>query len=241
MSDIALPTDPSIGPIGDNIITQEEAGNIFTKLGGILDPAGIFTGEQTSFWQDITGVTAAEMATEAQTTATQEAIAEQQRQFDVMQELLSPYVEAGVGALQQQQALTGLLGPEAQQAAIQSVQASPGFQEALQAGERSILQSAAATGGLRGGNVQAALGQFAPQFLNQAIQQRFGQLGGLSGMGQASAAGVGAGAMGLGQNVGQGISAMGQQQAANILGQYGLQKGFIQDVAGLALTLAGGF
>jgi hypothetical protein len=194
-----------------------------------------------NFWDDITGVTAAQAGAEAAEAGTMAGIEEQRRQFDLMQEILSPFVEAGVGSLEQQQAMMGLLGPEAQAAAIQGVQQSPGFQEAMKAGETSILQNAAATGGLRGGNVQSALGQFAPQMLNQALNQRFGQLGGLTGLGQASAAGVGAGAMGMGQNIGQSLQQLGQNQAANIMGQHNLQKDFIFDVAGLGLGLAGLF
>lgn len=200
------------------------------------------------FWEDITGVTAAQTAATAQLEGTQLGIEEQQRQFDAMQGLMDPYVQAGTGALDQQQALAGLLGPEAQQAAIQSIQSGPGFQAALQQGETSILQNAAATGGVRGGNVQGALAQFAPGLLGSAIDQRYGQLGGLSGMGQASAAGVGQAGMGLGQNIAAGMGQMGNIQAQQALGGYNLQKGFVGDMFGglmglgnLAVDVAGLF
>lgn len=201
-------------------------------------------------WNDITGVTAAEEASEAMTSSTEAAIEEsrmnveeQRRQFDLMQQLLSPYTEAGTGALQQQQALTGALGEKAQKDAIAGIQNSPSYQAALQSGETSILQNAAATGGVRGGRTQAALGQYAPQLLGQAIDQRYSQLGGLSQLGQASAAGVGAAGLGVGQNqqIGGLLQNLGQQQASNILGQYNLQKNFLGDALGLGLKVGGLF
>lgn len=195
----------------------------------------------SDIWEGITGVTAAKEAGAVQTEMTELGIAEQRRQFDALQEILAPYVGAGTDALQMQSALAGAAGPEAQRAAIQGVQESPAFQAALEQGETSILQNAAATGGLRGGNTQAALAQFAPQLLGQAIDQRYSQLGGLSQLGQASAAGVGAAGMGMGQGIAGSLGQLGQQQASNILGQYNLQRGFLGDLAGLGLNIAGLF
>jgi hypothetical protein len=132
---------------------------------------------------------AAEAAAATQAAAAQAGIDEQKRQFDKLVELMSPYVTAGTGAMAQQQALIGLSGPEAQAAAIAQQEQSPIFQALTQQGESAILQNAAATGGLRGGNVQAALSQFRPQVLNSLIEQQYGRLGGFTKLGQASAAG----------------------------------------------------
>ncbi len=179
---------------------------------------------------------AAKTAAGAQERSAQAGIEEQRRQFDVMREILSPYVQAGQGALggmqpyveggqqafEQQQALAGMRGPEAQQAAINQIEQSPFLQSQIEQGERAMLQRASATGGLRGGNLQAALAQFRPQMLQQAIEQQYGRLGGfssaglgvlgqLSQLGQASAAGTGAAATGLGQSV---AGLLGQQGAA---------------------------
>jgi hypothetical protein len=89
----------------------------------------------------------------------------------------------------EQQALIGLKGQEAEQAAITKQEQSPIFQALTQQGENAILQNAAATGGLRGGNVQVALSQFRPQVLNSLIEQQYNRLGGFTKLGQASAAG----------------------------------------------------
>lgn len=151
---------------------------------------------------------AAEEASGAQIQASQTALQEQQRQFDEIRSLLSPFVEAGETALTAQQALIGLGGDEAQQQAIQRIEESPQFQAITQQGEEAILQRAAATGGLRGGNVQRALGQFRPQVLSNLIEQQFSRLGGLSRLGQSSAAGQAQ----LGQQTSAGISNLLQQQ-----------------------------
>jgi hypothetical protein len=81
------------------------------------------------------------------------------------------------------------------------------------------LQQAAATGGLRGGNIQAALAQFRPQVLSGLIEQQYGRLGGLTQLGQASAAGVGSAGMQTGTNVSNLIQQQGAAQAGGALAQ----------------------
>jgi hypothetical protein len=102
---------------------------------------------------------------------------------------MSPYVTAGTESMAAQKALIGLAGPEAEAAAIAQQEQSPIFQALTRQGESAILQNASATGGLRGGNVQAALSQFRPQVLNTLIEQQYNRLGGFTKLGQASAAG----------------------------------------------------
>jgi hypothetical protein len=153
---------------------------------------------------------AANTAAGAQTQASEAGIAEQQRQFDEVRKLLSPYVEAGTGALGAQQNMLGLNGAEAQRQALAGIEASPQFSSIAKQGENAILANASATGGLRGGNAQGALAQFRPQLLSQLIDQQYNRLGGLTSMGQNAAAGVG----NAGMQTGQGISNLLQQQGA---------------------------
>lgn len=153
---------------------------------------------------------AAEDAAAIQGQASQAGIEEQRRQFNAIQKLLEPYTQAGTGALGQQQALLGLAGAPAQQQAIAALEQSPQFTSMLQQGENAMLQNASATGGLRGGNTQAALAQFRPALLAKTIQDQYAKLGGLTSIGQNAAAGVGNAGMQTGSNI---ANLMGQQGA----------------------------
>lgn len=157
---------------------------------------------------------AAKSAAQTQAAASEAGIDEQRRQFDVVQSLLEPYVTGGTKAFEQQQALVGVQGPEAQRAAIDAIQQGPAFQSMVEQGENALLQRASATGGLRGGNIQAALAQFRPQILSQLIEQQYGNLGGLAQFGQSSAAGTGAAA----QTTGTAVSNLLAQQGAAMAG-----------------------
>jgi hypothetical protein len=162
---------------------------------------------------------AAKTAAGAQTQANDQAIAEQRRQFDAIQALFKPYVEAGGGALSRQLDLTGAGGPEAQQRAIQSIEMGPEFASMTRQGEEAILQNAAATGGLRGGNVQASLAKFRPEVLSSLINQQYQRLGGLTQMGQASAGGQAAGGQAMAANIGNLYGQRGDAIAGNALAQ----------------------
>jgi hypothetical protein len=177
---------------------------------------------------------AASDAAGAQVAASEAGIQEQRRQFDAVQEILKPYVTAGTGAitglqpyaaagapaLEQQQALLGLRGPEAQQAAIAGIEGGAGYQAQVRAGEEALLQRASATGGLRGGNIQAALAQFRPQMLQAEIEKQYGRLGGLTALGQTTQQNIAQ----LGQASAAGTATAGLRTGAdiaNLMGQQG--------------------
>jgi hypothetical protein len=160
-----------------------------------------------------------------QSGAAEAGIAEQRRQFDAMRELLKPYTEAGLPALEAQQAFLGLQGPEAERAAIERIREGETFQALSSQGEEALLQRASATGGLRGGNIQGALAQFRPALLSSLIEQQYGRLGGMTTMGQRSAAGVGAAGMETGTNV---ANLLAQQGAARAGGELGEAKAYGQ-------------
>ena len=81
----------------------------------------------------------------------------------------------------------------------------------MRQGEEGILQSASATGGLRGGNVQEALAKFRPEILSSLINQQYSRLGNIAGMGQSAAAGQASAGMNMASNIG---NLYGQQGAA---------------------------
>jgi curli biogenesis system outer membrane secretion channel CsgG len=181
----------------------------------------------------------ASKAAGAQVAASEMGIEEQRRQFDVATELLRPYVESGLPALQGLQNLAGLGEEGAQAAAIRAIEQGPEFQALTRQGEEAILQQAAATGGLRGGNVQGALAQFRPQVLSQLINQQYGRLGGISAIGQASAAGQAAQATQFGQNIAQGYSDIGAARAGGSLAQGRAWGNVLGDVGQMTGYLAG--
>jgi len=157
---------------------------------------------------------AASDAADAQIAASNADIAQRQKQFEAVQALLKPYVDTGTSAIGKQGDLVGLNGTDKQQAAIEALKNSPYYTSMLKTGETSILANASATGGLRGGNTQAALAQFSPSLLAQTIQQQYSNLGGLTSIGQNAAAMTG----NAGMTTANGVSAALQQQGAAIAG-----------------------
>lgn len=176
---------------------------------------------------------AAGKAADAQSEASEAGIAEQRRQYDKMVELLSPYVTAGTGALSGQQNILGLNGAAAQKAAISGIEQSDYFKSTAQQGENAILQNASATGGLRGGNTQGALAQFRPQLLNQLVQQQYQNLGGLTALGQNSAAQQGNQGMQSASNIGNLLAQGGAAQAGGYIGQANATNQLVGNLIGL--------
>ncbi len=154
-------------------------------------------------------------------------IAEQRAARLAMEKLLSPYLSAGTTALGQQQALLGLSGADAQRNAYSAIENSAGFQAQVQQGENAMLQNASATGGLRGGNIQGALAQYRPAMLTNAINQQYANLGGLTQMGQNSAAGVGSSGMTSANNVASLLAQQGAASAGGVLGQANAYSGLL--------------
>jgi len=182
---------------------------------------------------------AASSASNAQITSANAGIAEQRRQFDAIQQLLSPWVGTGMGALASQADLLGLRGDANQQKAISAIENGSEYQEYVKQGEEAILQNASATGGLRGGNTQGALAEFRPQLLNSLINQRFNQFGNLSTGGQNSAALTASAASTTGTNVSNLLGSIGSAQAGNYLAQGAAQSAFLNGIGSTLGTLAG--
>lgn len=164
-------------------------------IGAIISGAvGLFgASKQSSAASDAADVQsgAAREAAALQLQGTQESIAENRRQFDFMQELLSPYTGAGQTAIHEQMDMLGWGGREAEQETIDRIKGGAEYQETVRAGEDAILANASATGGLRGGNVQRSLAEFRPSILNSLLDKQFSRAGELAGRGVGAATGVG--------------------------------------------------
>jgi len=121
-------------------------------------------------------IKAAEEASTAQLQAQDKALAAQEKGFLRAQDLIGSLIDEDSQALNISRALTGALGPEAQQEAIANFQEDPGTQFIREQGERSIRNRAAATGGLGGPNLTKELIRFNQGLANQGLQQRIGNL-----------------------------------------------------------------
>jgi hypothetical protein len=186
-------------------------------------------------------------AARAQAAQQQSALAQQQHQFDVTQQNMAPWLGAGKTALGGQLDLLGLGqdGASGQQASIDQLQQSPLYQSLFRNGQNTILNNAAATGGLRGGNMQSSLANFGSDTLAQVIQQQLANLGGISNTGNQTAQNLG----NLSQNNANAQSnqynAIGSTQAGGILGQAGIWNnafnGLGKALGGISSSLPTGF
>lgn len=167
-------------------------------------------------------------------------IDESRRQFDKVADILNPYVTAGTGSLNAQQALLGLAGNDAQRAAIAGIERSPGFTSLMEQGENAILQNASATGGLRGGNVQDALMKFRPQALASQIQQRFQNLNSLTQTGANAAGALGSASQNSSQQILQALGEMGASRQGQALAGGEANAGFMGSIGKAAGGLIGG-
>jgi hypothetical protein len=182
---------------------------------------------------------AAREAANVQAAAGREAIAANSENFQQMKAMVQPYYTAGYDTLQSQLDLLGENGPEAQQKAIAYIASDPMAQAMAQQGEQGILQNASATGGLRGGNIQAALAQFRPQLLQSMINDRYSKLQGITQLGQAAAAQQASAQLNYGQQTSNLLTGIGNAQAQGLIGAgaanaagYNALGGAIQNAAG---------
>lgn len=174
-----------------------------------------------------------------QAASADKGIAAQQQALEQLRQALAPYANAGNGALGAQQNLLGLNGNGAQQSAIDGIKNGAQFQALQAQGNDAILQNASATGGLRGGNTQAALAQFSPNLLSQLIQQQYSNLGGLTSIGQNAAAGVGNAGLQTGNNVAQLLQQQGAAVAGGQIANGSVARQGFSDLLKIGSTIAG--
>lgn len=191
-------------------------------------------GAGASILGGVLGKGASKKAQAAQTAAINQATAEQRRQYDITRADNLPWLTAGQGALGQQQGLLGLQGGDIQSQLIAQLKGSPAFTSLYDTGADTILQSAAATGGLRGGNLNNSLAQFSSGLLSTAIQNQLQNLGGLSGMGQQAGATLGQFGANSTNQIAQLLQQQGNVNAAGIGQRAGMLNNTINGLAGIA-------
>lgn len=153
----------------------------------------------------------ANAAAQIQASTADKAIAEQRAAREAAQTLQQPYVDAGSKAIAQQMGLIGLNGTVAQQDSLNALLQGPEYTTAVRQGEEAILQNAAATGGLRGGNVNNSLANFRADLLSSVFNNQYQRLGGITSIGQNAAAGTGNAGMSAANSI---SDLLGQQGAA---------------------------
>lgn len=169
-------------------------------------------------------------ASDFQRDAAQGGIDVQSEQFQRIMELLGPSSEGGDLARQQQLALLGLLGPEAQQQAQSQFSESPGQQFIRERQQRALTRNQSAIGGLGGGNIKTALQEQAAGFAAQDFGNQFNRLGGLAGQGQQANIALGQFGQASAANIGNLLTNQGAAEASGTLGRAESRGGLISDI-----------
>lgn len=146
-----------------------------------------------------------------------------------------PYSTAGQAAIQQEAALSGALGPEAQAEAQAAFNESPGQKYLREQQEKALLRSSAAIGGLGGGAVRTALQEQAMNIASTQQQQYLENLRSIAGRGQ-QVAGAEAGLLQQQGLTGAGITTGASQQLAGIAQQLGLSQAELASMSGQQLS-----
>lgn len=177
---------------------------------------------------------AAKKGAEQQAAATTEAA---DRSADVLEqnflrteERLDPYIQAGLPAIDRQQALLGLQGQDVQKEAFDQFQTSPAFEWQRDQILGNVNRGAAAGGMKQSGNRLAALTDRLQGLYSQEYNNYMNQLGAQTGVGFGAASALG----GVGQS-----TAAGQ---ANIINQAGRDIGQaqLQGRLGVASSIGSG-
>ncbi len=184
---------------------------------------------------------------QAQTAALNRGIDLQQNQYNDTVERYAPYTAAGTSAIGHYGDLVGNNGTDVMRAAVQGLQADPFFQQNLDNANTNLLQTASATGGVRGGNTAMAVGQLSPALLQQYYQNALSNYGNLAQLGLGATGSV-AGAGLANANAQTGLQgAIGDAQANNFLTKGGINArtingigSFLDQAAGVATGGAGG-
>lgn len=200
-------------------------------------PWGVAIGAVASIAGAAISSSGAQSAADTQAQASQNASNAQLQMFNQTQQNLQPFIQSGQNALPALQSQLGIgqggsFNPNAPLMAPFSAsqyQQSPGYGFQMQQGIDAIQNSAAARGGIHGGNTLKSLDQFGQGLANSDYQQayqnyvnrqqqQYGMLNNLVGSGQNAAAGLGGLSANVGQSVGSNMIGAGNALAAGQVG-----------------------
>lgn len=189
--------------------------------------------------------------------AQQAAIAAAQQQFQQTygeaKTNFNPYIAGGLEASDQTNRLLGigdhltgtasnpLSAQQQQTGALAALKDSPLFKSVFNTGQEAVLQNAAATGGVRGGNVQNALAENGENTFASVLQNYLAQLGGVAGQGLSASSGLANLGANNAQSLGNLFQASGASNAGAILGQQNVQNQLQQQITQQLSSAFAGF
>jgi hypothetical protein len=213
MQAAGTPTGAALVPNGVNLVN---AGGVMSASGNLLDRAASAVGG----WDKAIPLVAqlgsglfqgyqAGKAADQSAAASQAAIDEQRRQFDLTRGDFAPYREAGARGL-------GLYEQGVSQVpSAQDVMAQPGYQFGMDQGMNALQRQIAAHGGRNSGAAQKAATRYGTDYATTRYNDawakrndRLAQLGALAGIGQAATSST----AGAGMNSANAISGLIQNQ-----------------------------
>lgn len=155
----------------------------------------------------VLGNRAADRAADAQVGASNAAVAEQRRQFDLFRADLAPFREQGVNALNQFAAEN--LGP---------LEATPQFNFLLDQGVQARDRSAASRGKLLSGQQVKGIEGFGQGLALQNSDNRLNRLASLAGIGQSATTNTGIAGANAANNIGNAFINAGDARASGFVG-----------------------
>ena len=183
---------------------------------------------------------ASRKAEAAQLDALNRGVEEQRRQFDLTRTDFSPYREQGLSALSGMGNLLGTGGADAQATALAGLRDSPLFHTTYDTGEEAILQNAAATGGIRGGNTERGLADFGADTFSRVLMQQLQSLGGLANMGLGATDSTAGFGQQTANNVTNLFGQQGDTRASGLLTRGGINAQLWNNAGGFLDSVAGG-
>lgn len=211
-------------------------------------PWGIAAAAVGSIAGSVISGDAATSAAQTQANSAQNATNAQLSMFNTTQQNLKPYMDSGTNALGSlNAALPGLTTPFS----AAQYQKSPGYAFQMSQGIDAVQNSAAAAGGIHGGNTLKALTQFGQGLANTDYQQSYqnymgqqqqtyGMLSGLANSGQNAAAGLGGISTQIGGQIGSNMIGAGNALAAGQVGSANAMTGGLNSLTQLASLYGNG-
>lgn len=201
--------------------------------------AGVL-GAGASMWGASKAADAQKNAANQAAAAQREAMEYQKQNYEKASGNLSPFIQSGQGANSLLAEAYGLSGKTALgQSSLEAFRNSPDYLFALKGGSEALDNSAAAKGGVLGGNQIRAQTEYGQGLATQNLQNYFAKLSGMSGQGISAAGTLGT----IGSNAGLQVGASSKIIGDNIMGAgtaeasgiKGMVGGFNQGLSSLSL------